>query len=65
MSILYKFVLLPSALYLLELVNAYTIPEKLVYALHMHFRAYFEEELHLRGRFILGGVAFMSVLRLT
>lgn len=39
----------------------YTIPKKLVYALHLHFAAYFEGELHLRGRFIPGGVAFMSV----
>ena len=57
--------MLPFALYILELVNALTIPEKLVYALHLHFTAYFEGELHLRGRFIPGGVTFMSVLRLT
>ena len=55
----------PSALYLLKLLNACTIPEKLVFALHLHFTAYFEGELHLRGRFIPGGVTFMSVLRLT
>jgi len=52
--------LLPSALYLLELVNARTIPEKLVYALHLHFLAYFQGELHLRGRFIPGGVTSMT-----
>ena len=50
---------------MLELVNARTIPEKLVYAPHLHFIAYFEGELRLRGRSIPGGVAFMSVLRLT
>jgi len=38
----------------------YTIPEKLVYALHLHITAYFEGELHLRGRFIPGRVTFMS-----
>ena len=62
LSILMQCLLLPSALYMLELVNACTIPEKLVFALHLHFTAYFEGELHLRGRFIPGGVTFMSVL---
>jgi len=33
----------------------YTIPEKLVYALHLHITTYFEGELHLRGRLIPRG----------